>query len=239
MGSSGFSFWEGMENQESYWIEFDLGKPVKISRIWLLVGKAGWKPRVQSGFTFVNQHSDLNGRLSDYEWQYSNDGQKWMTILQTKTSGANGFKGEFVLDNHPVTARYFRLFIKGWIGNAPRVHEVTFYTAGQPSIPQVPDTDYVLVICNRRSDTKNTRFRDVVLGLNGHVALPWDLKVVEVSAYNISLEVLKKLKNKPVAIFLTGLIAGVKCCPSLNLTGNMKLLEHRIFQFWEHAGVIN
>ena len=235
---SGATYWEGFPNQDCYWVKFDLGGPVPVSRIWLLCGMAGWKPRECRLWSFLEQQGSLTGRLTEYEWQCSQDNRTWETIRETRRRGADGFKGEFVLDGSPVTARYFRLLITGWVGPAPRVHEVTFYTPGSPPVPRVPDTDYVLVIGNYQADQRNvnTTFRDVVLGRNGHAPLPWALGVVEVPHYAISLEILERLARKPVAIFLTGFGRWSEMLPQFEYNGVYEIIREAKIPIFASCG---
>ena len=224
---NGLSAWAGSADQESHWVQFDFSEATTISRIWLLFKEPGWKPREQSGYSFVTRQTDLAGRATDYEWQHSDDGNNWSTVPGTRMQNADGFRVEFLLDDTPITARYLRLAISEWIGDAPKVAEATFYRKGPAPVPDVPDGDYVMVISNSRADIgdSGTSFRDVIFGLNGHVAQPYDLDVVEVSQYDISKEVIDNLTNKPVAIFLTGFGRWDEMLPQFEFNGEFEIIR--------------
>jgi len=211
--------WKGASNHLSHWVQFDLGEPRPISRIWLVCGMAGWKFRLPESVGW-NSKKNLDGRLINYLWQYSNDGEKWIDIPETERSMADAYRTVFEMDNKPVTARYFRLFIKKWYGSAPKVYEATFYREGQPSVPEVPNANYVLVISTvtgfqSEPGIVKTYFGKMIVGssvssdnylgfLSAQVPPRWELKVVEVPAHAFSVEVLKQMNPKPIAIFLTG-----------------------------------
>ncbi|MFZ5945220.1 MAG: glutamine amidotransferase-related protein [Bacillota bacterium] len=224
----GTNYWEGVGNEEHYWIEFELEKPVEVSRIWLLCGMAGWQGKKNEQYDYINRSIDLSGRLSNYLWLYSIDGEEWEDIPSARVEGSNAFRADIVLDNNPVFARFFKLYITGWIGPVPRVHEVTFYTRSQPPVPVVENDPYVLVIGTRCSDQKNqnTDLRAAILGLNGHVAPPWSLKVVEIPAYKISLDLLNKMNPQPVAIFLTGSDRWGEMLPRFEYNGVFEIIRH-------------
>jgi GMP synthase-like glutamine amidotransferase len=223
----GLDGWTGAPGESSHWVQFDLGEAQPVSRIWMLFKEPGWKPRNQTRFAFVTRPTDLSGRLASYEWQSSNDGRTWRTVPGTRVRNADGYRNYAILDDKPVTARYFRLAISRWHGEAPRVNEVTFYRAGPAPAIQAPEKDYVIVVGNFRSDqsNRNSAFRDAVLGLNGHVRGNWDLEVLEIPAYNISLAALEALKKKPVAIFLTGFSRWQEMQPEFEYNGLYEIIR--------------
>lgn len=223
---SGLSRWEGEPGQTRHWIEFDLGEAVPVSRIWLLTGAAGW---ASTGSTEAWGLADVNidGRLSDYSWQYSKDGTDWMDVPGTQAIGSDAFKAVFQLDDSPIFARFFRLNITGWIGDMPTVHEVTFYERCNPPLPEVPSKPYVMVVYNDQKigDYFYRDFRDAILGLNGHVAPPYDLEVVEVHHAQINPWVLEQLHTKPIAIFLTGQGRWWEMMPMFEFNGEMEIIR--------------
>jgi len=225
---SGVTYWEGAGGQESCWVKFDLGREVPISRIWLLCGLAGWYGRENRQYGYINRNIDLEGRLADYHWQYSNDDETWNEVPYSQVIGSNGFRADFIMDEEPVLARYFKIHMTKWIGSTPRIHEVTFYTRSQPDIPDFEDSKYVLVIGTQCSDqmNQNTELRDAILGLNGHISPPWKLGVVEVPAYRMSLEVLNKMAIKPVAICLTGSGRWGEMLPRFEYNGVFEIIRH-------------
>jgi GMP synthase-like glutamine amidotransferase len=224
----GLGGWQGAPHQSHYWVQFDLGSAVPVARIWMLFKEPGWKPRQHDFFTFVTHATDLSGRPSSYEWQYSDDARKWRTVPGTRVQDADGYRNYALLEKAPVAARYFRIVISKWQGEAPHVSEVTFYRTGPAPALQIPDKDYVLVIGNERSDAdnRNTPFRDVILGQKGHIRGDWDLDVVEVSAHQISLAAIEALPRKPVAIFLTGFGRWQEMLPEFEFNGEYEIIRH-------------
>jgi len=201
------TYWEGAANQSSHWVRFDLGEPRPISRIFLASGMAGWKGSLPKSVEWSNR-SNLDGRLAAFVWQHSGDGKTWTDVPGTERKNSDSYREIFELDK-PITARYFRLYIKAWHGRSPRIYDVMLYRRGQPPVPQVPKRNYVLVIANvlgfrPEPGTVKTDFGKMIRGLGGHVAPPWDLTVLELPAHAFSVEVLNQMNPKPIAIFLTG-----------------------------------
>jgi len=203
------TYWEGAANQSSHWVRFDLGEPRPISRIFLVSGMAGWKTARLPKSVEWSSRSNLDGRLAALVWQSSDDGNTWNDIPQTERKESDSFREIFQLDKNPITTRYLRLYIKAWHGRSPRIYDVILYMRGQPPVPQVPKGNYVLVISNimrfsPEPGTVKTPFGEMIRGLEGNVAPPWDLKVLELPANAFSVELLKQMNPKPIAIFLTG-----------------------------------
>lgn len=223
------TYWEGAANQSRHWIQFDLGEPKPISRIFLVSGMAGWKARLPKSVEWSSR-SNLDGRLADFVWQSGDDGKAWNDIPQTERKNSDSFREIFELDKKSIAARYLRLDIKAWHGRSPRIYEVILYMRGQPPVPQVPKGNYVLVISNvlgfhPEPGTVETDFGKMVRGLDGHVAPPWDLKVLELPAHAFSPEILHRMSPKPVAIFLTG--SGNRFCqlPHFEFSGEFELTK--------------
>jgi len=221
------TYWEGAAVQTSHWVLFDLGEPRPVSRIFLVSGLAGRKAHLPKTVEWSSR-SNLDGRLASFVWQHSADGKTWTDIPETERKNSDSYREIFQLDKNPITARYFRLSITSWHGQSPRIYDVMMYSRGQPPVPQVPKGNYVLVIRNvvgfrAEPGTVKTDFGKMVRGLEGHVAPPWDLKVVELPAYAFSLEVLNQMHPKPVAIFLSG--SGNRFCqlPFFEFSGVFEL----------------
>ena len=223
---SGLSHWEGGPGLTEHWIVFDLGKSVRISRIWLLTGAAGWADTSATG-AWGLENVSIDGRLTDYNWQYSLNGASWKDVPGTQTIGTDSYKAIFQLRKKGIRARFFRLNITGWIGDIPTVHEVTFYKRSKPPVPEVPAGDYVMVVDNGQKieDNYNTSFRAVILGQRGHIAPPWDLEVVEVHHAHINPWVIEQLDPKPIAIFLTGQGRWWEMMPMFEFNGEMNIIR--------------
>ena len=221
--------WEGAAHESSHWVLFDLGEPQPISRIFLVSGLAGRKSQL-SGSVDWSSRSNLDGRLAAFVWQRSDDGKTWADIPGTERKDSNSFREILQLDETAVTSRYFRLLIKAWHGPSPRIYNVMLYRRGQPPVPPVPSGNFVLVIRNTvgfrpQPGAVQTDFGKMVRGLEGHVAPPWDLQVVELPAYAFSPEILNRMNPKPVAIFLSG--SGNHYCqlPFFEFSGEFELIR--------------
>ncbi len=221
------TYWEGAADQSSHWIEFALGAPRPVSRIFLVSGMAGWKTRLQKSVGWSSP-SNLDGRLAAFVWQRSDDAKTWTDIPGTQRENSDSYREIFQLEKSPATARFLRLYIKAWHGQSPKVYDVMMYSRAQPPVPEAPKGNYVLVIRNvvgfrAEPGVVKTDFGKMVRGMDGHVALPWDLQVLELPAYAFSLEVLRQMNPKPIAIFLSG--SGNKYCqlPCFEFSGEFEL----------------
>ncbi len=221
------TYWEGSADQSRHWVLFDLGERRPVSRIFLVSGMAGWKARLPRSVEWSSR-SNLAGRLAGFVWQHSDDGKTWTDIPETERKNSDSFREIFQLNKTPITARYFRLYIKAWHGRSPRIYDVMMYLSGQPPVPQVPKGNYVLVIRNvlgfrPEPGTVKTDFGKMVRGLEGHIAPPWELKVLELPAHAFSPAILDQMNPKPVAIFLSG--SGNRFCqlPNFEFSGEFEL----------------
>ena len=197
---------------------------------------AGWKVYLPKSVDWSSR-LNLDGRLAAFVWQYGDDGKTWTDIPETERRDSDSFREIFELDKKPVTARYLRLYIKAWHGRSPRIYDVILYMRGQPPVPEVPKGNYVLVISNvlgfkPEPGTVKTDFGKMVRGLGGHVAPPWDLKVVELPAHAFSLDVLSQMKPKPLAIFLTGSPNRFCQVPHFEFSGQFELTKTTDIPTW-------
>jgi len=223
------TYWEGAANQSSHWVRFDLGTPQPIHRIFLVSGTAGWKAELPKSVEWLSR-SNLSGRLAAFVWQYSDNGRTWTDIPGTERENSDSFREIFELDEKPVTARFFRLYIKAWHGRSPRLYDVMFYAHGRPAIPEVPKKNYALVISNvlgfsPEPGIVKTEFGQMIKGVGGHVAPPWDLDVLELPAHDFSIDVLNGMNPKPIAIFLTGSPNRFCQIPHFEFAGEFELIK--------------
>jgi len=195
------TYWEGYPNQLTYWVKFDLGGSKEVSRIWQLCDR-----------------SRLEGRLKDYIWQYSNDAVNWKDIPETRTRESDAFR-DIIKFDVPITGRYFRLYIKGWHGSVPRIHEITLYSPGAPTPPQVPVTDYVLIVGNRHDGEGDGNIRRVVENST------FNVETVTVPYYEVSLDMVNHLEPKPVAIMLSGFGRWYENLPMFEFNGEYELIR--------------
>jgi GMP synthase-like glutamine amidotransferase len=118
-----------------------------------------------------------------------------------------------------VEARYFRLFIKAWSGYAPQINAITLYSPGKPPVPQTPKQDYVLLIGNQQNGYTFTALARYIEGLD------FGLKTLTVPHYEASLEMIKGLKKKPIAIILSGSDAGYQNLPMFEFNGEYEIIR--------------
>ena len=196
------SFWQSTPPGEPVqWVKFDLGKQTQVSRIWMLSNTDG------SG----------DGWLKDFTWQASNDGKNWADIKGASVSNNDTYRN--IIDITPVTSRYIRLFIKDWHGYAPQINAIIFYSPGMPPVPAAPKGDYVLIVGNQMNGFTFTELAKKVesLGLG--------LKTLTVPNHEVSMSMLEQLKNKPVAIILSGNNADYPNMPMFEFNGEYEIIK--------------
>lgn len=190
-------FWWGTPDKKEQWICFDLSVTREISCVWLLGDK-----------------SKHEGRLEDYVWQFSPDGSAWTEIPQTLTRGGDSFRR--ILQFSPVAARYLRILIRTWQGARPCLREVILYHKGDPALPEIPASPYVLTISNYFSGTDRP-FDQLLEQMNlGSVVVPY---------YLVSLDMLQRLEPKPVAILLSGARRWYEDMPMFEFNGVFEIIR--------------
>ncbi|GAH35288.1 unnamed protein product, partial [marine sediment metagenome] len=115
--------------------------------------------------------------------------------------------------------RYFRLYIKGWHGPVPRIHEITLYSPGAPTPPQVPATDYVLIVGNRHDGREDGNVRRAIENST------FNLETITVPYYEVSLDMVNHLEPKPVAIILSGFDRWYENLPMFEFNGEYELIR--------------
>lgn len=195
------TFWQSPPpGEKNHWVKFDLGKPVSVSRIWIL-----------------SNPNDPDGWLKDFVLEYSADGKNWKVICETETKNNDTFRN--IIDFKQVSARYFRLHIKDFIGYAAQINEVILYSPGTPPIPQVPNDDYVLIVGNEHN---GFTFTDLAPHIE---SLGYKLKTVTIPYYEVSMAMLDKLPRKPVAIILSGNNADYPNLPMFEHNGEFEIIR--------------
>jgi len=110
--------WSGKHGESHYWWRIGFGQPVLVSGIYLM------KQKYSQG---INADNSLReGAIKDYVWQYSDDGTSWNEIKKTKITDCPYVEKNFIFD--PIRARYFRIYITGWIGKFPSLTKVKFFS---------------------------------------------------------------------------------------------------------------
>ncbi|MBU0731948.1 discoidin domain-containing protein [Patescibacteria group bacterium] len=195
------SFWQATPpGSFTKWLEFDLGRPRLISRIWMLSALQG-----------------PDNWLKSFVWQKSSNGKNWSRISGTDIENNNTFRN--IIDIKPTKARYLRLVIDGWHGYAPQINEIIFYSPGRPPVPKVPNQPYVLVVGNQHN---GFTFSELAAHIEG---TGLGLKTITVPRYEVSLDMVKKLRNRPVAIVLSGNNADYPNQPMFEYNGEFEIIR--------------
>jgi len=194
------TYWIGYSSQNRHWIKFDLGEPEAVSTIWML-----------------SRRMEISGRPQDFVWQYSASGDSWTDIEETRTKDADGLR--HLLEIEPVTARYFRLLITGWHGPAPVINEILLYSPGTPSLPNIPNDPYVLVVGNGFTGTGGSNVLNMVKGAG------LGLETLYVPYYEVSMEMLRKLDPQPVAIITSGFGRWYETIPMFEFNGEYEIIR--------------
>lgn len=183
------------------WVKFDFGKEQIVSRIWLL----------------SNISSD-NGWLKDFFLEKSSDGFYFEKINDTAIKNNDTYRN--MIDIKPIKARYLKLKINKFIGVAPLLNCVIFYSPKKPPIPKTPSGKYVLLVGDQMNGGTFTQLAPFIKTLN------LNLKTLTVPHYEISYDVVQKLENKPIAIIFSGNNAGYPNLPMFEYNGVFELIRN-------------
>ncbi len=195
------TFWQSPPpGEKTNWVQFDLGTSKEVCRLWIL-----------------SNFNEPDGWLKDFVLQSSSNGSTWKDITETRTKNNNTFRS--IISFKPVKARYFRLFIKDFLGYAAQINEIILYSPGQPKVPQAPNQDYVLIIGNEHNGYTFTELAKKVESL-----FP-KLKTLTIPYYEASLEMLHKLQKKPVAVILSGNNADYPNLPMFEHNGEFEIIR--------------
>ncbi len=182
------------------WVKLDLGRIKRVKRIWML-----------------SNPQKADGWLKNFVWQMSKDGKSWQDIPGTRFKNNDTYRN--IIDIKPVAARYLKLVIKQWYGYAPQVNLITLYSPGKPQVPDAPSKDYVLLVGNQKNGRCFTRLEDFVKSLD------LDLATLTMPHYEVSIEMLRKLDKKPVAIILSGSNSGYHDLPMFEYNGEFEIIR--------------
>ncbi|WP_320171019.1 glutamine amidotransferase-related protein [Maridesulfovibrio sp.] len=182
------------------WIELDLGRPVTVSRAWML-----------------SEFGNPDGWINDFHWLSSNDGTEWEPVPGGKVSNSDTYR--IIQDVTPNKARFWRLVITRYTGYAPALNELMLFTPAEPEIPNVPEKPYVMVIGNQRNGYTFTRLVQRIEEL-----IP-DLKVIRIPYWKADMAMIKNLPNKPAAIILSGNNADYNNLPMFEYNGEYEIIR--------------
>ncbi|WP_432738231.1 glutamine amidotransferase-related protein [Maridesulfovibrio sp. FT414] len=182
------------------WIELDLGRPVQVSRIWMLA-----------------EFGNPDGWPADFHWLKSNDGRNWDKVEGGAVRGSDTYR--IMQDIPKQKARFWRLVITKYSGYAPALNELMLFTEAQPEIPNVPENPYIMVIGNQRNGFTFTRLTQRIEELVPGV------KVVQVPFWKINMQVITNLPNKPEAIILSGNNADYNNLPMFEYNGEYEIVR--------------
>ena len=195
------TYWSSSPPGDSVqWVKFDLGQTQAISRIFMLSNTSG-----------------TEGWLIDFIWQRSQDGSNWSDIDNSGSTNNDTYRN--IIDVEPVDARFLRLLIKKWYGFSPQLNAIILYSPGRPAIPEPPDGDYVLIVGNQLNGYTFTELADYIEGVG------LNLKTLTVPHYEVSMEMINKLSNKPVAIVLSGNNADYQNLPMFEYNGEYEIIR--------------
>ena len=195
------TFWHSVPPGETtQWVKFDLGLQRELTRIWMFSNPSG-----------------PDGWLKDFVWQISDDGETWTEIEGTEVKDNNTFRN--ILNFSPVKTRFLRLFIKDWHGYAIQINTITLYSPGTPPVPVSPEGEYVLLVGNQQNGFTFSALADFV------ESLPLGLKTLTVPHYEVSLDMLNNLSNKPVAIILSGNNTNYPNLPMFEYNGEYEIIR--------------
>lgn len=180
------------------WVVLDMGQPTPVARFWMLSTRdtslaAGW--------------------LKHFVWQASDDGQSWVDIPGTEIKDNDTYRN--IMDFKPVNARYYRLVIYSQNALQAQINSIIPYVKGTPPVPETPEGDYVLLIGNQMNGFTYTHLAKFVEA-RGY-------KTITVAHQNISLKVLRALKNKPTAIIFSGNNADWQYLPLFEYYGEWEI----------------
>ncbi|MDA3800257.1 MAG: discoidin domain-containing protein [Kiritimatiellae bacterium] len=182
------------------WVMLDMGKPTPVTRFWMLS---------------TRETSMAAGWLTHFVWQYSNDKEKWTNLPETEIKDNDTYRN--IIDFTPVNARYYRLAIFSQNALQAQINVIVPYVKGQPTVPEVPEGKYVLIIGNQMNGYTYT---DLV----GFVKKQ-EYEAIIIPHYEMSYDVLQKLKNKPMAIICSGNNADWQNLPIFEYYGEYEIIR--------------
>ncbi len=182
------------------WVVLDMGKKTPVVRFWILS---------------TRQTTVVPGWLTHFVWQGSDDGRTWSDIEGTAVKGNDTYRN--IIDFNPVNARYYRLVIYSQNSLQAQINAIIPYVRGEPGIPDVPDGDYVLIVGNQMNGFTYTQLARFVEE-RGY-------KSVTVPHQEISLKVLRSLRNRPMAIIFSGNNADWQYLPLFEFYGEFEIIR--------------
>ncbi len=193
-------YWKGYSSQNEYWVKIELEEKEEVTKIWQL-----------------SQRTQLSGRLKDYVWQYSTDGETWKEIEETRVEGSDAFRS--VKDIDTVEARFLRLLISDWHGPVPKINEIALYSPGMPEVPEAPSSPYVLVVGNQFDGTGYGNIVPMVDGAG------LGLETLVVPYYEVNPQMIAELDKEPTAIILSGFSRWYENIPMFEFNGEFELIR--------------
>ena len=186
---------------ETYsWVILDMGQQTPVTRFWMLS---------------TRQTSPAPGWLTHFVWQSSNNAQNWTDIKGTEVRKNDTYKN--IVDFTPVNTRYYRLVVYSQNALQAQLNVIIPYTRGEPEIPQVPDRNYVLIVGNQMNGFTYTQIARFVERAG--------YATITVPHQNISLKTVRALRNKPMAIILSGNNADFQYLPMFEYYGEFEIIR--------------
>lgn len=186
---------------ETYsWVMLDMGKPTSVTRFWMLSTRKTWP---------------TPGWLAHFVWQSSNDARNWTDIKGTEVRKNDTYRN--IIDFEPVTTRYYRLVIYSQNALQAQLNAIIPYVKGEPEIPHVPNGNYVLIVGNQMNGFTYSQIAKFV-ERQGYAT-------VTIPHQKISLKTVRALKNKPMAIILSGNNADFQYLPMFEYYGEFEIIR--------------
>ncbi len=182
------------------WVVLDMGRETPVTRFWMLS---------------TRQTTPAAGWLTHFMWQGSHDGRTWVDITGTEIKKNDTYRN--IIDFEPVNTRYYRLVIYSQNALQAQLNAIIPYVKGSPRIPHVPHGDYVLIIGNQMNGFTYTQLAKFVES-KGY-------KTVTIPHQDMSLSVLRGLKNKPMAIIFSGNNADWQYLPIFEFYGEFEIIR--------------
>ena len=182
------------------WVVLDMGRKTPVTRFWMLS---------------TRQTTLAAGWLTHFVWQGSHDGRTWTDIKGTEIKNNDTYRN--LIDFRPVNTRYYRLIIYSQNALQAQLNVIIPYVKEAPRIPDVPDGDYVLIIGNQMNGFTYTQLAKFVES-KGY-------KAVTIPHQEMSLKVLRGLKNRPMAIIFSGNNADWQYLPVFEFYGEFEIIR--------------
>lgn len=178
-----------------------------------------------TGITQANKYiSEFQVKKGDelkdgtYYWRARTHTSDGKTSAQSDIEGTeikNNDTYRNIIDFKAVNTRYYRLVIYSQNALQAQLNSIIPYTRGELQTPDVPEDKYALLIGNQMNGYTYTNLAKFVEDR--------DYKSLTIPHYQMSLEVLRNLKHKPMAITFSGNNADWQYLPMFEYYGEFEI----------------